>query len=429
MVMDEHTWGRWLCAIGKHVIKYQQGNEATYVHASLRTSQEIDLLLRLRRQGRIPGTKVEALARDCGIPRPEWRDVLTAQQQADLLDAEFDDHGGIVVVVERIFTEQAIYEYAARRFEQRHPEPAERALVPLMDLLCRLPLSDGQIVDRLSTGGFTEEQVRQAIELTEVFGLARRRDVPEFHTSLLYNEYLYAHKLDDVQQVLVGLQDRDTNYMLDLMEEIGQAQGLPMEHLSAAPPHLIKMATAVGLVDAIEIHTQSGKKAFAFSPQFHGLNTGRPNPGLEGISDQVKILVASIQYGMRFSDWTLHSPVAFLTAMVNNGTAGGINGATPIGRDYVLVEKYGILRTVPTWGDRYRFEVVKHDIVVAARDALEQGQLGGGDAGGRALIEQKNYSSPEAVRLGLAEAPGYNAQFEQRCLTAIRQEMTNGSWL
>ncbi|GAA2679474.1 MULTISPECIES: hypothetical protein [Actinosynnema] len=427
--MDENKRGRWLSAIGKHIARYQQDGQATYVHASLRTSQEIDLLLRLRRQDRVPGNRVEQLARDCGLPRPEWRDVLAAQEEAGLLDASVREDGGIDSVVERIFTEQAVYEYAARRFEQRYPEPAERALVPLMDLLSRLPLDDGQIIDRLTPMGFAEAEVVEVIALAVSFGLARRRDVPEFGVSLLYNEYLYSHKLDAVQQTLAGLGDRDTNSMLALMEEVGQEQGLPLERLTAAPPHLVKMAATIGLLDAISVHTSTGQsKAFAFSPQFHGLNLGQANPELAGISDQVKLMVASMQYGVRYSDWNLYSPAAFLTKLINTGEAGG-NGVTPIGRDYVLVEKYGILKTERTYGDRYRFKLVKKDIVVAARDALEKGWMGGGASGGVRQIEQKSYRSPEAVRLKLAETPNYNPLYENQYLAAIRQRTSSGLWV
>ena len=74
-----------------------------------------------------------------------------------------------------------------------------------------------------------------------------------------------------------------------------------------------------------------------FSPQFHGLGTGRADSGLHGISDQVKLLVASIQYGVRYSeDFRLNSPIAFMNRLVNEGQAGN---ARPIGRDYILVEK------------------------------------------------------------------------------------------
>ncbi len=427
--VDAETHGRWLCAIGKHVVRFQQDDRSTYVYATLRTSQEADLLMRLRRQNRVRADTVKAFARSCGIPMQELPDILRAQSDAGLLSVETGRDGQIAAVTEEIFTESAVFRYAATRFEQRHPDVAERALVPLMDLLSRLPLDTEQIIERLVREGFTEEGVREAIDLSESFALLHRRDVPDFGTSLLYNEYLWAHKIDRVQEVLARLGDRDTNDLLALMEEIGQAQGTAAEALTAAPPHLVEMATRVGLVDGIKIETTSGReKVFTFSPQFHGLRAGPADNQLMGISDQVKILVASIQYGVRYSeDFRLSAPLAFMNKLVNTGTAGN---ATPIGRDYVLVEKYGILRTVPTTGNRARFEVVKHDIVTAARDALVQGQLSGdNNAGGRTLVDQRDYSSPEDIRLRLASTAGSSRLLESKHLAAIRQSIQNGTWL
>lgn len=424
--VDEQMSGRWLCAIGKHVVKFQQDSRSTYVHATLRTSQEADLLMRLRRQGRVSGDKFRTLARQCGLPIQELPYCLRAQADAKLLGFETDASGQAIAVTESIFTEDEVFRYAAARFEQRQPEPAERALMPLMDLLSQLPLEIDQVIDKLSGLGIAEADAHQAVELAEAFRLIQRRHVPEFDKSLLYNEYLWAHKMDGVQKVLAGLGDRDTNDLLGLMEEVRQAQGTPAEALTAAPPHLIKMATRVGLVDGVTIETASGReKTFTFSPQFHGLGTGRADSGLHGISDQVKLLVASIQYGVRYSeDFRLNSPIAFMNRLVNEGKAGD---ASPIGRDYILVEKFGILRTVPTNGDRYRFEVVKPDIVIAARDALVQGQLSDGTGDGT-LVNQSDYTSPEGLRVRLADSAGPTERLEALHLAALRETVQNGSW-
>ncbi|MFD6694202.1 hypothetical protein ACIBSS_22625 [Micromonospora aurantiaca] len=427
--MDEEARGRWLCAIGKHVIRFQQDDQATYVYAILRTSQEADLLMRLRRQGRVTAQQVKTFARACGIPVQELSDILRAQADAGLLGLDFDARGQLVSLTEEIFTEAAVFKYAAMRFEQRQPEQSERAIVPLMDLLSRLPLDIDQVTDLLVREGFSEPDVREAVDLAASFGLAQKRVVPDFESELLYNEYLWAHKIDRVQAVLAGLRDRETNDLLALMEEIGQAQGTPAEALTAAPKHLVDMATRVGLVDGIKIKTMSGReKVFTFSPQFDGLGAGRATTELAGISDQVKLLVASIQYGVRYSeDFRLDAPLAFMNKLVNTGEAGD---ATPIGRDYILVEKYGILRTVPTTGSRARFEVVKHDIVTAARDALAQGRLGSGpETSPRTLVDQRDFLSPEAMRLRLADAAGASEVLEKKHLAAIRESVQNGSWL
>ena len=427
--MEADETGRWISAIGKHVIKFQQDAYSAAVFATLRTSQEIDLLIRMHRNGRMTARKVHALAQDCGLPRQEIRVVLDAAQTAGLLEAQYDGSAKLTAVVESIFTETSIFAYAAARIEQRDPGDGERLLVPLMDLLSRLPLDEEDLIGRLTADGADEADVAEAIGLAETFQLLQRRIVTDAGATLLYNEYLWGQKIDQVERVLAGLRDRDTNDLLALMEEIRQSQGTATESLTAAPQHLVQMATRVGLVDAIDITTATGKsKQFTFSPQFHGLGVGPADSQLLGISDQVKLLIASMQYGMRYSeDFKLFSPLAFLNRLADHGTAGD---ATPIGRDYVLVEKFGILRTVPTSGTKHRFEVVKGDVVTAARDALAAGTLGaaGTGASGRSLVTQQHYASPEAVRMTLGQPTTPTRKLEDTHLAAIREAVQNGSW-
>lgn len=52
-------------------------------------------------------------------------------------------------------------------------------------------------------------------------------------------------------------------------------------------------------------------------------------------SEQVKLFIASITYGVHYSeDFRLHSPIRFVEKLVNTGEAGS---AKPILRDYVLL--------------------------------------------------------------------------------------------
>lgn len=93
-------------------------------------------------------------------------------------------------VTERIFTEGMVYRAAARRFEMHRPNPAERALIPMLEMLSALPLKESEAIDRLVRAGHREEDVRKALDLQRAFQLIRAKDLPDFGGPLLYNEYL-----------------------------------------------------------------------------------------------------------------------------------------------------------------------------------------------------------------------------------------------
>ena len=70
--LESETFGRWLFAAGKHIAQFRSDMPiATQVWATRRTSQEVDLLLRLRQLGTISGTKAIAYAQDVGIAPQE----------------------------------------------------------------------------------------------------------------------------------------------------------------------------------------------------------------------------------------------------------------------------------------------------------------------------------------------------------------------
>ena len=429
--MDDETRGRWLFAVGKHLRPFRHDHVMTHLYATRRASQEGDLLVRLRSQGTITAAKTKAFARDVGIPPQELSLVLAGFAQSGLVEV-VERSGQLVEVRERIFTEQAVFRAISDRFEHYRPEPAERAVVPVLELLSRLPLSEAELVERVSvTEGLDEAHVREALHLHEAFKLLQRRDVPDLDLTLVYNEYLWGDKLERVEKILGGLRTRDTNHLLALTEEIRGVQGRAAETLTAAPPHIVEMAVNTGIIDSVTIETASGReKTFTFSPNVYGFRARPQHLDALDISDQVKLFVASIEYGVRYSeDFRLDRPIAFVNRLLNDGTAGN---ATPVGRDYILLERQGIVTTEQTSGTKARFVLEKPDVVRAARDVLAGTLRGthGESEDARFLATQRDFRSPEGnrVRAALAETSPVAPQLEHDLIAAIRESAQRGDW-
>lgn len=429
--MEPETFGRWLFAAGKHIAQFRSSDMvATHVWATRRASQEANLLLRLRRLGTISGEKAIAYARDVGIAPQEALPFYQGLATTGLIEVEsrVDE---ILRVTERIFTEGMVYRAVADRFEVHRPNPAERALIPMLALFSTLPLKKSEAIDRLVKAGHREEDVQKTLELQRAFQLVRVKDLPDFGGSLLYNEYLWGHKIDKIAPIIGKMSGIDYKHLRALIEEIKSAQGQGIDRLTAAPPHLIQMAATVGIIDTVTIETISGREqTFTFAPLFHGYQAGPADIALLDTSDQVKLFVASIQYGVRYSeDFKLHSPILFLEHLLRNGVAGN---ATPIRRDYILVERQGILAVETTSGDRGRFVLKKEDIVQMAKQVLETGGLltdSSGRSDSRFLASQTSFRSPEANRfLNLAKSPERADRFEKELISAIRDDFQGGSW-
>lgn len=429
--MESESFGRWLFAAGKHIAQFRPDMIATHVWATRRASQEADLLLRLRRLGTISGEKAIAYARDVGIAPQEALAFYQGLATTGLIDVEMRA-GEVLQVTEQIFTEGMVYRAVARRFEVLQPSPAERALIPMLDMFSTLPLKESEAIDQLVRAGHREEDVRKALELQYSFQLVRSKDLPDFGGRLLYNEYLWGHKIDKVAPIIGRMSGRDYAHLRALIEEIKSVQGQGIDRLTAAPLNLIEMAATVGIIDTVTIETVSGREqTFTFAPLFYGYRAGPADVDLLDTSDQVKLFVASIQYGTRYSeDFKLHSPIEFLERLLRDGVAGN---ATPIRRDYVLVERQGILAVEATSGDRGRFVLKKKDIVQMAKQVLETGGLltdSSAQSDSRFLASQTSFRSPEANRriLSLAPRPNRADTLEKDLISAIRDDLERGSW-
>jgi hypothetical protein len=251
--MDNETHGRWLYAVGKHLAHFRPDHVVTLMYATRRASQEADLLIRLRGQSTASKERVTAFARDAGIPAQELLATLQGLEDSGSVEVVLNKAGKLKEVREHIFTEAAIFRAVSERFEAYDPTAAEAAVVPLLDLLSRLPLTEDEAVERVVDLGFEEADARQALELHSAFHLVKKRFVGDLGLTLVYNEYLWGHKMDSVERVLAGLGASDTDQLLALTEEIRGAQGRSIETLTAAPQHIVQMAVNTGILDTVTI--------------------------------------------------------------------------------------------------------------------------------------------------------------------------------
>jgi hypothetical protein len=427
--MDAETLGRWLFAVGKRLGSFQQNIVSTYVWATHRAAQEADVLLRLRGLGVVTGNKAIILARDAGIAPQEAIQFFEGLAKTGLITVHVVG-GHIERVEEHIFTEPLAFRAVAKRFDELSPEPAERAMIHALELLSALPVKEDEAIDRLVKAGFQEPDVRKALELQQTFSLMRSQKFTDFGVPLLFNEYLWGHKIEKIGPIIARLPGPDYENLRGLIQEIKGAQGLGMDRLTSAPEHLIKMAAAVGIIETITIQTRSQREQiFTFSPHFYGYRAGPAEAGLLDTSDQVKLFVASIQFGIGYSeDFRLNRPIAFLNKLLNTGSAGD---ATPIMRDYVLVERQGILAVEATSGTRGRFVLKKRDIVEQAKGVMESGGMLedlGSNESARFLVTQQSFRTPEANRMLLGRNADAPPAIQSELINAIRDDFQKGHW-
>lgn len=430
--MGPEEIGRWLFSISKHLKSFADGMSMAFIYATKRSAQEGELLLRIRGLRAISYQKLEALALDINIPSQELPTTIERLEKTGLVSARRTANQGVVELHETILTEQEVYRATAQLFEILSPRDAERAILPSLDLLSRLPLTKDELLELVCKQGFTEEVAKRSLELQHSFRLTQEQRVTDMGIDLLYNEYLWGHKIEKIGGIIAKLPRAEKDYLLSLMEEVKSAQGQSLENLSSAPKHIVALAANKGILDTTTITTSNGKeKTFVFSPNFYGYRTGKQPAVIIDPADQVRLFVASMMYGTLYSeDFRLHSPLSFINSLIQRGRAGN---ATPILRDYILLERQGIVRVEQLSTGRGTFILCKRDVVEKALDVMRNGSLITSDSGvadTRSLISQKDFRSPEENRLNgqFGQKAGNTASIENDLIASIREEAQNGTW-
>lgn len=426
--------GRWILAIAKHLKAFAASPELTSLYAVSRSARDGELLLRLRGMSSLSYTQVEAFAFDVAIPKQECHATLERIAAVTQLIEIVRGNNSVAIegVREYILTEEEVYRATSDLFEHANPTNAERAIMPALDLLSKLPLTKEEVIDRVCALGFAEKDVLQALDIQKAFRLLESRRVEGTDSDLLFNEYLWGTRIDQLESIVVNLGSGDRDHLMSLVDEVRKSQGQPLASLVSAPPHIVRLAADTGIIDTTTIMSKSGDtRTFVFCPHFYGFHGSSELTRIEDSTDQVKLFVASIVYGSKFSiDFRLKSPIAFVGSLLRNNEAGS---ATPILRDYLLLERQGIIKVEERVPGRGTFVLQKRDVVQRALQVLQDGHLVDGDGANdaRTLVTQKDFRSPEMNRLRRATAgqqSGSVESLQDQLIASIRDIAQDGMW-
>lgn len=292
----------------------------------------------------------------------------------------------------------------------------ERAALAVLRATTMQPLVR---VDALEVGsvaaagdtGAAEAAVRHlvALGLVRIASVDRDRDV-------LYNPNVWTQGASIAAAALKAADANATNEVRALLEELAENPGLPEAKVQATEAKWIRFAVGQGLVQRSVIQTtEGGEQGFLFTPHL----ARDPFGGTAGdASGHVRQLVGSMIYAATFARYKLHSPDAFLRALLRNGVAGNTES---IGTDYPMLEKAGIVRVVPGTGSRFRLELLQADVAEDALRLMSTSVGPGGAAGDAAALRaQRNYIHIERDRARLALSANSDEAEEARLIASLR---------
>jgi hypothetical protein len=414
--------GRWIYSAWKHLRNYRALTLASFEATSV-AGRACDLLGRMRQLAPYSVRALQPLARDAGITRQELRTTLIPTLEA-LGVVRVERQGqNIHSVTALVISQDDVMDQVGRLWEHLDPEPAERGALVALSETATLPLFRDEASDVLVKAGLTDEEAHQAIELALAHDLVRASHVADLGVDVLFNDFLWGENIERIGPALGTLKPQIREGLRSLLEELHKHEGRPASEIESASPQLVQLAVAQGLVDATEIKTTSGRTAiFHFTPLFRGFGVSRDH--VPDVLDQVKLVIASFAFSTRYATFRLRDPEVFLDSLISRGYAGN---ASPIGTDYGAMEKQKIVNVEPVspGSSRFRFEAVKRDTLIEARDTMKAGALllpnPRGSANALLREPPQSFTDPVATRQQLAQAAGETPLFDASLLAAIRE--------
>jgi len=320
----------------------------------LQIGREVDTLETIRRSDRhteIPLDLIKFQASRLRIS-PKLFDISVMEQ--------FEEKGMIRVFddeVELLFeTSRDVYNYGLRRLAEVEDEKQIDFLEVLSKALKR-PVPFETFVEVLSR-----------------FGPPYRQGLYEFITKnkilipfkFRSESYLISHRLyRDEKKLKMALEILEEQHLENIVSFLHENPGNPqpvVRKYIGIDDVTLDLLAKYGILEPLKLDVQGDSRNYLFSVQSTLERDDKDH------FDLVKMTIANFRFGEYYSQKTrLKSLDDFLSSMLDRGYAGW---AEAIGTDYNNLEKAGIVEVRRISGNKYRFWMLKRDVIEDARDIV-----------------------------------------------------------
>jgi hypothetical protein len=419
------TDAEFTLGLSRHLRAYAMGSERAALEQLEFAGWIFDVAFRLHGSTTSSAARVRAIGLDVGLGPRSLKTVIETMEVLNWVSVVRDNGGQFISITERIPAHGDLIMAAPRVLDILMVGPVERAALALLGATVLQPLL---VEDALHAAAVAEgvkghdQAAEDALRHLTGTGLIRRVD-SEDGRAVLYNPNVWTQGDDALAKAALKAADaRATVEVGALLQEVALNPGLPDAHVKSTERKWVDFAVSQNLVQRSVIQTAEGvERGFLFTPHLRR----DPFGGTAGdASGHVRQLVGSMVYAATFAKFKLDSPEVFLRALVNRGVAGN---ASPIGTDYLMLEKAGVVKVVPGMGaDRYRLQLLQAEVAQDALTMLDAREGSGTEKGDiAALRAQRSYIHVEQERARLALTSDVDKIEEARLIAALRDASVN----
>lgn len=413
-----------LLGLGRHLAAYTISTAHAALESLQFAGQVYEMAWRLRDSQVSTAARAQAIGIEAHIgSRALDREVLPTMEQLGWVECRRDDDGSLMSVEALIPPNDQLVDDATRLLDLLLATPVQRAALELMRATSRQPLTVTAAMEAASE--FGEEAADEALRHLVAIGLVRRIEL-EVDRPVVFNPNIWTGDPALSKAALRAEDARANKEVGALIEEVAASPGIPEKHVQATEKKWIDFAVSQGLVERSLVQTSTGsEEGFLFAPHLKrdafGVASSDP-------SGHVRQMVGSMIYATTFATtYRLHSPGAFLYALIRDGEAGNVPN---IATDYAMLELAGTIRVeAGSWGSAARMVLLQSDVAETALSVIDSRDRSRGSVGSlQALGEQRAYSHIERERARMAASTGTDDEDQARLIAALRDATSGGGF-
>lgn len=420
-----------LLGLSRHLATYATSPAKAALEQIAGAGQVFDMAFRLKGSGTSSPARVSAIGIDAHLGQRDLKFVLEVLVGLGWVDIQRAPDSTAIAVVEVIPQPTVLMASASKILGVLGATTAELAALAVLRATTLQPLvlteavEVGALAEGITGVPAGEEAAEQAIRHLTAVGLVQSALTDADDRQVIFNPNVWTSSPDLANAALRAADARATGEVTALIEEVAHSPGMPEAHVTSTEKKWVDFAVSQGLIQRSVVQTSEDvEQGFLFTPH---LSRDPFGAAVKDASGQVRQLVGSMIYATVFPKIKLNYPATFIRRLISEGVAGD---ATPIGTDYPMLEKAGIVRVLPGSTQRkFRLELLQPDIAESALQVLQdRDQTGGGTAEAAAFRAQKGYIHVDAERARLAISGPADDVEQQRLIAALRETTSRGGY-
>lgn len=361
----------------KHLQEYSDP-ALKYFSKTLTAGQLGRLLGKLRKLEVIKDfEKIKVFAADLGIYDEDYLAsvLLPKLEHKGVIDIYKDGTGFISKIEENIASEEEILKITGELWNESLPGEEEQISVDIIDICTDLPRLNSELQNEILKKGYKEANI--GIELSKKFSIVQEYNVPGIVESVFHTPNYARENVTKIMHTLKQLNYEDKQLLEKNLDYVSHNQASPISKMNTPPNDIMLRCEQIGLIDLTKVETVTGRsESFLFTPSIWSpFGTAL----LKDEQEHVRALLSCIKFGqiapteIDGKKFQIKMPDKYIAAFLRNKRVGP---STPIGTDYIILEKEGIVNIEPssTKPGQYEMVLVKDDIAESAQRILCRGK-------------------------------------------------------